>query len=338
MKRREDSKRPGKEPTSLELLLGFRHRLWLERLGAFLGGAAIIAVVAIPIGICHKKKGKEPAAASPSIESREPALPPASESDVNTFVEEADELMPDLSVKRQPFSVIEPGRGERIMTYLVAAKKVDEHWFRVTDYHLDYGGDPSKFHFEALAEALNHAYQEHTPFPGELSANLGFADPRGVVSAGGGVSGIPVDSILQLLGLVQGVVELSVDRVEIAIKGYADGELSKDWQTRVRPLPPQYRSFEVLSPRDKSNDNWLIYSKLAEKRQISDPYTNEDLPDLRAQYIRHEFIEPFLSSNDGRWRNRCRVYVLHNKPLPDAQQAEWRKAQVYVMVYLKRTT
>lgn len=261
----------------------------------------------------------------------------ATEADVKNAVDAAIPLMPDLSITPQQVPIIDRDSKDKVLTYLVEAKLVSQYWFKITDYRLDWTGDLSAINLEQLALDIDRAYETRTPFSKAAERLTGSATVG--VSAGPYGSGSvtisgPLDALLEVLGLVRGVAKLNVERVEIAIKGYADGQRTQDWKRAVSQLPEQYRRFPVLNPSDGQNDNWLFYRKPEREHTIVDPYSNDDLPDLRAQYIRKEFVEPFVQRFAN--KDRCHVYVLHNKPIGDPEKPEWRKAQVYLMVYLKQ--
>jgi len=250
------------------------------------------------------------------------------EVEVEQVVADTSALMPDLIVTKQPMPIIERDSRDRVLTWLVEAKQTNEYFFDVTKYEIENGGD---FNYAALGDAINRAYTKHTSFPDEISVNVGL----GTVVTGG--LSVPVKTLMELLGLVHEVVELRVDHVEIAIKGYADGEMSPAWRRKIKPLPDEYHAFPVLRASNEEKRNWLFYRMPEQRRTVSDPYTNDDLPDLRAEFLRREFVEQVVNHPENRNRDRCRVYVLHNTPLRDANKAEFRKAQVYVMVYLAQT-
>ena len=236
----------------------------------------------------------------------------ATEADVRKVVNDAIPLMPDLSVTSESDPVIDRDSQEKAVTYLVEAKLVDQYWFNVTDYRLDWAGDRTKINFEQMAKDIDRAYETRTPFPEGLTGSITTGVAAGPYASGSVTITGPLKSMLELLGLIRGVTKLNIERVEIAIKGYADGEKSKNWPPVVDTLPEQYRRFKVLNPTEGQNENWFFYRKPEIDREIFNPYGNEDLPDLRAQHVRKEFVEPLVQRRDN--KDRCHVYVLHNKP------------------------
>jgi hypothetical protein len=248
---------------------------------------------------------------------------PATEADVEKAIRDTDALMPDVSAERVD-PIIDATSQEQMLTYLIDGRVTKEYPFDVMEYELDFAGDLKKIDYAELRRALDHAHVTKTPFP-DLVAKVG-------ISAGNVTAEVesPLFTFLEYIGIIDRIVKLDVARVEIAIKGYADGE-REPW-TPVKALGESYTSFQVLHPRNPELRNWTFYRKPERLREVSFPYRNADLPDLRAQFVRTEFIEPFLKERNC----RCDVYVLHNKPIEEPEQAQMRKAQVYVMVYLKR--
>ena len=259
----------------------------------------------------------------------------ATKADVENFVADTMRMTPDLSVKQQHLPIIDRSERNEVLTYLVEAKLTNEYWFKVKDYRLDYAGDWTQFNHDKLADAIDQAYEKHTSFPQEVTASFNIGGSAGILS-GGVTLTAPINMVAEALGFIRGIAKLDVDRVEVAIKGYADGQMAPGWRPPVPSLPPQFQRFQVVEPADKDEANPLFYGRIEQTREITYPYRNADLPDLRAQFIRVKFVDKVLPRLAN--GNRCRVYVLHNEPLHDANQAQWRKAQVYVMVYLKKTS
>jgi hypothetical protein len=291
---------------------------------SFRNRLALIALIALlmalaPLAILHERRNTAAA---------------ATEADVEQRINEAAALAPDLSVRRERIDIIERPGSDKVLTYLIDAKLVKEYWFPLTDYRLNVGGDTSKIDYEALREAIDRAYVEHTSFPQEIAVNVNVGAPSGVVS--GGLS-FPLKSLLEVFGIFRGVIQLNVERVEIAVKGYADGELSPNWRPPkdIKALGKQYTAFQVLNPANPDDVNWSFYHRTELPRTVINfPYRNDDLPDLRAQFVRTEFVERLMPSLTN--RDRCQVFVLHNKALLNPNQAQYRKVQIYVMVYIRR--
>ena len=254
--------------------------------------------------------------------------------DVYQAMKEAAELSPSLNIKSEPKPIIDRDSDDTVKTYLIQSKKIDEYWFKVTDYRLDWAGDITKTNLDKMTEEIDKMYQLYTN-KGRLMSKLTGSYSATVPYIGGITVSGSLDSIMQYLGIVKILSKLKTKRVEIAIKGYADGERTKDWKRAVITVPDKYKSFKVLNPSDPKNMNWFFYNKPEVPRDlISDKYTNDDLPDMRAKFISEEFVKPFVE----RCKNKdiCQTYVLHNKPISSQSQPQWRKVQIYIMIYLDR--
>ena len=292
--------------------------LWLLIL--FLGGASIAGLVG------YFRDRSKPAEAVVTVA-------PATKDDVEKTVAVAKPLMPDLEVTELPLPIIQHGPNDTVLTYLIEAKKTNEYWFEVTDYRLPQGINWNALGVAEFYNAIDRAYEKGTKIPDEVKVSLGATVGQGPVSVTGAVE-VPWSTIEQMLGFVHGLTKLEVARVDVAIRGYADGERQPGWKMPVSALPKDFQTFPVLRATDESKDQWLFYEASQQERVVSYPYTNDDLPDLRARYIQRQFVDLLVPKS--RNADRCHVYVLHNRALLQPNQKEWRKAEIYVMVYLKR--
>ena len=281
-----------------------------------------------------------------------PKTPPGhilTEQEVKEVIKKANQHMPNISVTSLNDPIIRQSEDDKAITFLVESKLEKEYKFNSTEYQLlQYVGDMKKIDLNNMALEIDKIYS--------LDDNTSFSKLTGTVTFSGGVppyaSGTlavsgPIRDILEMLGLIRTLSNLDVDHIDIAIKGYADGEKTKDWHSATPIVDPECQTFDVLQPETKY---FLFYTKRAEKHkfsQLGGHYDNYDLPDLRAQFVRIAFVQPFV---EGCTRNkdRCHVYVLHNEPIPDKKRSasdkkripvmdeEMRKVQVYLMVYLKK--
>lgn len=257
--------------------------------------------------------------------------------DVQEAIAAASKLTDEISITQQDLPIIDRDPSMESVSFLIEQKRVAEYKFKVTDYTLDEAGARSKIALDEMAKAIDKSYKARKKFAESarlITASASVGTQVGVVGGEIGLSG-PLDVILELLGAIKPVVELDTARVEIGIKGYADGEQSKDWVERQRPLRPSYRTFKILEPAEGHNDNWIFYRRgEVDRPPIVGRYSNDDLPDLRAQYVRTEFVEPFVE----RCRNasRCQVFVLKNKAIEEPEKPEWRKVEVHLSVYVKK--
>lgn len=106
-----------------------------------------------------------------------------------------------------------------------------------------------------------------------------------------------LDLIIEYLYSIKALSSITDRRIQILIKGYADGTRA-DWS---RPLIAHfiYDKIVVLPPVNPYSLNPMQYSKVQRVQQISNPYKNKDLPDLRARFIEDDLIGPVLAQCPG---------------------------------------
>src|SRR3954469_20834768 len=160
---------------------------------------------------------------------------PATIEDVTKVVTFAETLMPDLEVTKLPMPIIQHGPDDTVLTYLVEAKKTNDYWFDVTDYRLPRGVDWKTLGVAEFYHAIDRAYEKGTKIPDEIKVSLGATLGTGPASVTGAVEA-PWSAVEQAFGFVHGITKLEVARVDVAIRGYADGEEQAGWKMPVPSL------------------------------------------------------------------------------------------------------
>lgn len=89
-------------------------------------------------------------------------------------------------------------------------------------------------------------------------------------------------------------------KIEIFIKGYADGGASVNWAKKISEIPlykyDTIKYLPVISTQVGSL-NPTSYQRNATTYHIVDSlYYNKDLPFLRAEFVKNDFILPFIAS------------------------------------------
>lgn len=128
--------------------------------------------------------------------------------------------------------------------------------------------------------------------------------------------------------------------VEIFIKGYADNSVKKGW---VRDMDAAYLFSNLkvnrvtaldMKEHPKNPRNYeaipMPYNFPSNKK-----YQNEHLPNLRAAFIRQDFVEPFLKDCNPK-NKHTKVYVLDGYHYSEPNQPENRMVEVYFQVYAKK--
>lgn len=123
-------------------------------------------------------------------------------------------------------------------------------------------------------------------------------------------------------------------QVDIYLKGYADGYLN-DWTKTYNEMqiPPAYRFNTILyqPATDKATHpyNPLHYDTISQIYTLDiDGYKNKDLPNLRAKFIEHEFISPFIKKCAN---NVKKIYILEGYEFTKNNIDEKkRKVQIFI--------
>lgn len=121
--------------------------------------------------------------------------------------------------------------------------------------------------------------------------------------------------------------------VDIYIKGFADG-YKEDWK---RPLNERkrykYTTIDYLPTLDIHSFNPIHYSDKAEKYTIvNDSFSNKDLPNLRAAFIKEDVIRPAIEQCSNNIRN---IHLLEGYEFSkDSINKMERKVQIFIR-YLK---
>jgi len=130
--------------------------------------------------------------------------------------------------------------------------------------------------------------------------------------------------IYAILGIVSNDIE-----IEVYLKGYADG-YSKDWSEKFDKQKTRYcyQSINYQPTTDIGSVNPLNYDRNSKIYTLDkDFYYNKDLPLLRAQFVKDDFIEPFTKKCT---KNVKGIYILEgyefNKNTIDPYK---RKVQVF---------
>jgi hypothetical protein len=116
--------------------------------------------------------------------------------------------------------------------------------------------------------------------PIDVSIKRWFLDMKGQVP----------DMIVQLIYIIRKIYKQANSRVEILVKGYADGQMT-EWERPLRPGRYAYREIEVYSKFKPDSLNPFEYVHSTTTFHVSPVYGNKDLPNLSvtAHLKTHEF-------------------------------------------------
>ena len=158
---------------------------------------------------------------------------------------------------------------------------------------------------------------------------------KGELSVGVGPIGIqaPASAYWNDLGRILGIAvrEGKFSRLEILVKGFADGTISK-WSLGLESDPYYFREIYMLPQLDpKSSRTPRRFASTPAKFLIGDQYSNEDLGNLRAAFVVQDIVEPMLST--------ClkdldvTVEILEGYTSRHPRNPLQRKVEVYLIFY-----
>ena len=105
----------------------------------------------------------------------------------------------------------------------------------------------------------------------------------------------PKAMLVELASILRALTGLKVRKVEVLIKGYADGQRNI-WSAHLLPDPYHYDVVNVYPRAESDRIDSFQFIKIEKPKRIEDNYSNKDLPELRARFVRENFIAKFLES------------------------------------------
>jgi flagellar basal body-associated protein FliL len=198
--------------------------------------------------------------------------------------------------------------------------------FESSEYTLETGGDLTKVSTADICDFINNRYTGKYPLLEALrDASFDISDPRGIVSLKLPVGAVTVELAYMLIKIMQ----VSGSCAEIMVKGYADGKVT-EWSRELRPGNYHYREIPVYPTVDPGSENPFEYFRSIEVRLVPEEYTNRDLPNLRAMFVKENLIIPFLS--DCNKLGNVQVSILDGYEYARRNPME-RKVQVYLLLF-----
>jgi hypothetical protein len=198
--------------------------------------------------------------------------------------------------------------------------------FESTEYTLETGGDLTKVSTADICDFINNHYTGKYPLLEALrESSFEISDPRGIVSLKLPIGGVTVELAYMLIK----IIKASGSCAEIMVKGYADGKVT-EWGRELSPGRYHYKEIPVYPKVDPGSENPFKYFRTVEMRTVPEVYTNQDLPNLRAMFVKENLIIPFLS--DCNKLGNIQVSILDGY-----EYARWspmeRKVQVYLVLF-----
>jgi hypothetical protein len=136
---------------------------------------------------------------------------------------------------------------------------------------------------------------------------------------------------VEIAAALRKIFGIRAKKVEVLIKGYADGQ-SGPWKERLLSQPYHYDSVNVYMPLEPERLNWFEFIRKESPLPIQEYYTNEELPNLRAQFVKEEFVDRFLKHCDS--HAETEVHILKGQAdKTTAIHRQDRKVQIFVNIY-----
>jgi hypothetical protein len=294
-----------------------KRRITGEMLLGAVGLSACLAVLAIGLGqsLSSSRKGPLPSAKEPT-----------SLAQTHAIMETAN--------SRLKFIDIVPGNTwipeERpLASYAITNKSQASgvYLFDTKDYTIETGGInvPAR----ELCTLLHALMSETSRVP--LAEALRGIDLEG--SVGGPILKLAargkLELLIEYLYSIKAIGSIQNRRIQILIKGYADGK-STDWS---RPLVANfaYDKIFVLPPVNPNSLNPTQYRGAPQIFQVSNPYRNKDLPDLRAQFVKDDLIEPVLEQCPG--ASPANVKILKGYEFSRPGNPNLRRVEIQLNVF-----
>jgi hypothetical protein len=160
---------------------------------------------------------------------------------------------------------------------------------------------------------------------GSLSLSL-----FGVVDAGI-ESSPPKIFLVNLAALARALAGLPAKRVEVLVKGYADGQKGP-WTKALRAAPYDYDVVNVYMRDEPDKIDSFNFIRSEQPVRIDDPYSNRHLPELRGRFVAENFIGKFLKGCEGSTETEVHILQGYARDSDVIREPE-RRVEVYVNVY-----
>ncbi len=205
----------------------------------------------------------------------------------------------------------------------------ESYLFSMKEYVIQTGGDPLLVPTRNICEVIDRMYEADTATVAKYlkEAELGLGVSLGIFELGTNVK----LGLAEALYSLDKISRIKNSRVLVAIKGYADGQHAS-WTDTLRSNY-LFDSVTVLKPA-KEGDNPFSYIPRDSVIRIRDrTYDNSHLPDLRAEFVRREFIDPYLRRCEEEKEFRTEVKILKGFEYDAPDMPQNRKVQVFVYIF-----
>ena len=152
----------------------------------------------------------------------------------------------------------------------------------------------------------------------------------GVVDAGIELSP-PKTILVELASILRAFAGLKAKKVEILVKGYADGQRGP-WTALLLREPYHYDVVDVYPRAEQDSIDSFQFIQIEKQKRIDNKYSNKDLPELRARFVQEKFISKFLESCPGNAETEIHILEGYADSSNVINEPD-RKAQIFINIY-----
>lgn len=199
------------------------------------------------------------------------------------------------------------------------------HYFNTYDYTIETGGSPIEMQSSNICQVIDDLYDRPEPIIDIIKKS----------DIGINLYGINIELkeiISEILYSIRKALDLKNKSVRVYIKGYADGQLG-NWKKKLIDEPYNYTMVDYLPTTDLKSLNPIKYSNLSQYLTIeNNSYGNTELPFLRANFIKKDFIEPYLSDCLNK---NIEIKILEGYEFKKTKMPLNRKVEIYIQFFEK---
>jgi len=195
-----------------------------------------------------------------------------------------------MQAKFQAFGCGDQPKAQFILS-LNDAYQGSSYLFEAYEYTLETGGDSTRLPIQDICQFINRDYDEKSPL---LEAIRRIPIDYSVLVGPGSIKVSLNALVIELAYAIMKTARTAGPCIEVLVKGYADGQMAF-WE---RPLKAERYNYQNISfyPRlDRYSENPFEYIRKIGTYQVPQNYRNQDLPNLRAMFVKEEMIDPFIS-------------------------------------------
>jgi hypothetical protein len=238
----------------------------------------------------------------------------------------------------QPANLIFDSGPQPLMQYVLTLSGRPEesqnaaYLFDSQQYTLDdFGGTPEEVPTSEICALIDSI----SDYSGPLDDALGDLKASGTVKISPLGPSLEINlegrarTLIDFYYAVNQMLTLRSVRAEVLVRGFADGELD-GWQEKLDSTY-NYTSVEVMPPLDAAAP--IAFRRTRVRIPLPEPpkYSNGDLPNLRARYVKEVLLDPYLANCPS--NTPATSAILQGFAYKEASRPLDRKVQVYLLFY-----